>query len=108
MKQLTTEFAAISTAIRAIEARLRTTQPDLADCVLRLQASEKEKLVLTAKLHLKRREVRVLEEAEEFVEPELHAELRDMREEMNSIVENINELIDEFQAELQDLVPEEP
>ena len=107
MKQLTSEFASISTGIRAVEARLRPSRARLADLIVRLQSCEKEKLTLTAKLHVQRRRICELEMAEEFIEPELAYELRGFTTELQNLVSEINEIIDEFQAELQEEVDDE-
>lgn len=108
VKQLTAEFGNISAAVRAAEARLRPSRAALADLVVRLQGHEKDKLMLTAKLHVQRRKIRELEAAEEFVEPELTYELRGFNLELQECVKEINEIIDEFQAELQEEVGELP
>lgn len=108
MKQLTSEFGTISGGVRAIEARLRPTRAALADLIVRLQGLEKDKLILTARLHVQRQKIRALEAAEEFVEPELTYELRGFNLELQSCVAEINEVIDEFQAELQEEMGDAP
>jgi len=108
VQAITPDFSRVSLGVRTVEAQLRSSgRLELADLCLRLQSGEKDKLVFTANVHVKKRQIAVLEQAKEFVEPTMEYELRGLVAELQSTVVDINEVLEEVQGELSEMLAED-
>lgn len=97
--QATAEFSVLSNAVRSIQKVIQ--HKDCRRALVQLQEGEKNKLNLTAALHLEL--VRRQAEDDERIQPLLDESIRSLRSQITKSVESINESIDELRINLMDL-----
>jgi len=120
-RRTTRRFSQLSSIVRAVEEALKSNHRDiaLANMVRRLQEKEKEKLLMTAALHLevlrkKQADLSILSTEEEDKKTELEREAAllvegaaSYRTRLGALVGAINEVIEELRCELTELLTEE-
>ncbi|CCI40425.1 unnamed protein product [Albugo candida] len=110
---MTQEFAAISKEINEIEKALREQQQsEMAQLIRSIQVAEKEKLFLTSALFLEKTRLRSermkrvrdgQEDSESVTIPLLEKSIDRISEKHTHIISEINELLETFQSELNEL-----
>ena len=97
--QATAEFSVLSNAVRSIQNVIQDRSCKRA--LVQLQEGEKNKLNLTAALHLEL--VRRQAEDDERIQQLLDESIKSLRSQITKEVESINESIDELRINLMDL-----
>jgi len=97
----------VSKGVREVEAQLSQSRPDLAGMVRALQELEKQKLQLTAKVQAGREKaVFVSEKVDKEVDWTWEREEKSIKNQLNTLIEEINLIIDSFRLELNELSSE--
>jgi uncharacterized coiled-coil DUF342 family protein len=106
-QEVTGDFVQVSKGVREVEAQLSQSRPDLAGMVRALQELEKQKLQLTAKVQAGREKaVFVSEKVDKEVDWTWEREEKSIKNQLNTLIEEINLIIDSFRLELNELSSE--